>query len=82
MATQDMLSLLGGKPANFLDIGGTEEQELSNDSIVMMNEDSDIRVIFLNYYSGYFPAATMAKFIQRLFQNHTLTKPLIVRIHG
>lgn len=42
MSTMDIISQYGGKPANFLDVGGSAESEALTEALKLLNNDSDV----------------------------------------
>lgn len=54
MATNDLISLFGGKCANFLDVGGGATKETLSKAFEILNSDARIRGILVNIYGGKF----------------------------
>lgn len=52
MATMDVVSHYGGKPANFLDIGGGATHDKILESIRILNDDEKVCAIFVNIFGG------------------------------
>lgn len=52
MATNDLVSLFGGKCANFLDVGGGATKETVSKAFELLNRDSRIKGILVNIYGG------------------------------
>lgn len=52
MATNDLISLFGGKCANFLDVGGSATKETLSKAFEILNNDARIRGILVNIYGG------------------------------
>lgn len=48
MATNDIIKLYGGKPANFLDIGGSADKERVAEAFKLLLSDSRVKVILVN----------------------------------
>jgi succinyl-CoA synthetase beta subunit len=82
MATLDLLNYFGGKPANFLDLGGgaTIEQITAAAKIVL--SDPDTKVVLINILGGITHCDDVAKGILQAVNETGSKKPLIVRLLG
>jgi succinyl-CoA synthetase beta subunit len=52
MATLDLVALEGGRPANFLDIGGGASAEVMKKALEIVLSDPDVRGVFINIFGG------------------------------
>ncbi|MFN2557524.1 MAG: ADP-forming succinate--CoA ligase subunit beta [Nitriliruptorales bacterium] len=52
MATIDVVSQVGGKPANFLDVGGGASADKMADSLGLVLSDPDVSSVFINIFGG------------------------------
>ena len=52
MSTVDIVSQVGGKPANFLDIGGGANADVMSGALEVINNDPDVKAIFINIFGG------------------------------
>ena len=52
MATMDIIKHYGGNPANFLDVGGSAEDEQMIEAIKLLNNDPEVDAIFINIFGG------------------------------
>ena len=52
MATCDIVNEVGGKPANFLDIGGGANAEVMANALEVINNDPSVKSIFINIFGG------------------------------
>lgn len=52
MSTMDIISIYGGKPANFLDVGGSANGDQMTEAIKILNNDNDVKAIFVNIFGG------------------------------
>merc|ERR1712115_11916 len=52
MSTMDLLSLVGGSPANFLDVGGAANKETITAAFKIIQNDPDVKSIFINIFGG------------------------------
>lgn len=63
MATMDLINFMGGRPANFLDIGGGSNTETTKKAIEIINEDKEAKVILINIFGGIVRCDSVAKAI-------------------
>ena len=82
LATIDILKLYGGKPANFLDLGGQEYREKLFDALLFMEKDDDVDSIFLNMFAEWEQVEIGAYVIKKAIQEGLLTKPIMCRLKG
>lgn len=84
MATMDIIKLSGGKPANFLDIGGTADSDRVEKAIKLLIKDKNVSIIFINIFGGIVRCDLVAKGISIVYQGskESLNIPLIVRLQG
>lgn len=54
MATMDLINLNGGKPANFLDLGGGVGQSQVSAALKILESDPKVKTIFVNVFAGKF----------------------------
>ena len=52
MATLDIISLFGGKPANFLDVGGGATAEQVEAAFALITSDPEVNCILVNIFGG------------------------------
>lgn len=52
MSTMDIIKIYGGQPANFLDVGGSANGDQMTEAIKLLNNDSDVKAIFVNIFGG------------------------------
>ena len=52
MSTVDIVNQVGGKPANFLDIGGGANADVMAGALEVITNDPDVRSIFINIFGG------------------------------
>ncbi|XP_071449237.1 succinate--CoA ligase [GDP-forming] subunit beta, mitochondrial isoform X2 [Hetaerina americana] len=82
MATMDIINLYGGKPANFLDVGGGVNEEQVYQAFSLLNSDKNVKVILVNVFGGIVNCATIANGIVAACKNMKLKMPLVVRLEG
>lgn len=82
MATLDVLSLNGGKPANFLDVGGGANAEAVKRAFEIVLQSKDVRAIFVNIFGGIMRCDVIAEGIIKATKEMELKVPLVVRLQG
>ena len=82
LATVDVVRELGGKPANFLDIGGGARAERVYEAIRTLLSIRSIKKIFINIFGGITRCDEVAKGIVQAYEKLGLNIPLVVRLTG
>jgi succinyl-CoA synthetase beta subunit len=82
MATMDMIYYYGGKPANFLDVGGGASKEKVAEGFKIILTDPNVKAILVNIFGGIMNCKTLAEGIVAAVNELKLTVPLIVRMEG
>ena len=82
MATMDIILHHGGKPANFLDVGGGASKEQVKKAFSMILSSSDVRAIFVNIFGGIMRCDIVAEGIVAATKELGLKVPLVVRLEG
>ncbi|MER3554287.1 MAG: ADP-forming succinate--CoA ligase subunit beta [Meiothermus sp.] len=82
MYTLDLVNRSGGKPANFLDIGGGAKADVVYNAIKVVSKDPDVKGIFINIFGGITRADEVAKGVIQAMQDGILTKPVAMRVAG
>jgi succinyl-CoA synthetase beta subunit len=82
MATMDIIKHYGGNPANFLDMGGSAEQEQMVEAIKLLNNDPEVDSIFINIFGGIIKCDKLANSIITAAQQISLSKPIVLRLKG
>ena len=82
MATMDIIQHYGGRPANFLDVGGgaTKEQVAAAFRIIL--KDVNVRGILVNIFGGIMQCDIIAAGIVAAVKETKLALPLVVRLEG
>lgn len=52
MATMDLIQAKGGKPANFLDVGGRATDDQVVAALKIMDSDPNVESILVNIFAG------------------------------
>jgi len=82
MATMDLIYLEGGKPANFLDIGGGAGAETVKRAFEVLSADRNVKVIFMNIFGGITRCDEVANGILKAFREINPRIPVILRLSG
>jgi succinyl-CoA synthetase beta subunit len=82
MATLDTIQYYGGKPANFLDVGGGAPSEKTALALKIVLSDPKVRVLFINILGGITRCDDVAKGILEAKEKVGVTKPMVIRLVG
>ena len=82
MATMDLIQLAGGKPANFLDVGGGANVERIANGFRIMMSDPNVRAVLINIFGGIVRCDRVANGIVQALERVKVTVPVIVRLEG
>jgi succinyl-CoA synthetase beta subunit len=82
MATLDMIHYYGGKPANFLDVGGGAPAERIAAALEIVLSDPDAKALFVNILGGITRCGDVARGIIEAAKDVTIAKPMVVRLVG
>lgn len=82
MATMDIISLYGGSPANFLDVGGGATEAQVKKAFEILNSDDQVKSILVNIFGGIMRCDIIAAGIVAAAKDLGLKKPIIVRLEG
>ncbi|MEZ5314920.1 MAG: ADP-forming succinate--CoA ligase subunit beta [Chlamydiales bacterium] len=82
MATMDIIHYYGGKPANFLDVGGGASKEEIAHGFKIILLDPKVKSIFVNIFGGIMDCSVLAKGIVEAMKKIDRVLPLIIRIEG
>ena len=82
MATIDLLNYYGGKPADFLDIGGGANIEAIRIALRMVLEDPNTKSVLVNVLGGITRCDEVAKGIIEALKDVKVKKPMAVRLVG
>jgi succinyl-CoA synthetase beta subunit len=82
MATMDIIQHFGGRPANFLDVGGGASQEQVAAAFKIVLEDHNVKGILVNIFGGIMDCNVIAAGIVAAVKETGLKLPLVVRLEG
>lgn len=82
MATMDIISLKGGRPANFLDVGGGATAEQVEQAFKLITSDPQVKAILVNIFGGIMRCDVIATGIVSAAKNLNMTVPIVVRLQG
>ncbi|WP_268246000.1 ADP-forming succinate--CoA ligase subunit beta [Halarchaeum grantii] len=83
MTTLDLVDYYGGKPANFLDIGGGAKAERVANALDMVFSDENVDAVVFNIFGGITRGDEVAKGInEALEQFDEIPKEVVVRLAG
>merc|ERR1740117_1547088 len=87
MSTMDLLSILGGSPANFLDVGGASTVATMTAAFKIIMGDPNVKSIFVNIFGGIARCDHIAEAVvagvKAVGGNDALAKkPLVIRLEG
>lgn len=82
MATCDIIFLNGGKPANFLDLGGGVKESQVYQAFKLLTADPKVEAILVNIFGGIVNCAIIANGITKACRELELKVPLVVRLEG
>merc|ERR1711933_447685 len=80
MATMDLLSILGGEPANFLDVGGASTVETMTAAFKIVGTDPNVKAIFVNIFGGIARCDAIATAVVAGVHATGTEKPLVIRL--
>jgi succinyl-CoA synthetase beta subunit len=82
MATMDTIKLVGGQPANFLDVGGGASKEKVTAAFKLILADPAVKAVLVNIFGGIMKCDVIAEGVVAAAKEVKLTVPLIVRLEG
>jgi succinyl-CoA synthetase beta subunit len=82
MATIDLVQLFGGKPGNFLDLGGGGQIESTKEGIMLVMAKPEIKTVLINVLGGITRCDIVAEAIIQATSESGRKKPLTVRLTG
>ncbi len=82
MTTMDEVKIAGGKPADFLDIGGGAKAEAVTNSLEIVLSDPNVKGVLFNIFGGITRGDEVAKGIIEGVKNLDVKVPIVIRLAG
>lgn len=82
MGTMDLIQLAGGRPANFLDVGGGASPKTVEEGFKIILGDKNVKAILVNVFGGIVRCDRVAGGIIQAARNIDIHLPVIVRLEG
>jgi succinyl-CoA synthetase beta subunit len=82
MATMDLIKLAGAAPANFLDVGGSANEEMIEKGFSLLLSDPDVKAVFINIFGGILRCDILARGIVAAVNKLQVKVPVVVRLEG
>ncbi len=82
MATMDIIKLHGGEPANFLDVGGSAEEDGMVEALRLLNAAPEVKSILVNIFGGILRCDLLVNAVIKATEKYNLVKPIVLRIKG
>ena len=82
MSTVDIVSQVGGDPANFLDIGGGANADVMAAALEVINNDPKVRSIFINIFGGITKGEEVANGVVQALERVDIASPIVIRLDG
>jgi succinyl-CoA synthetase beta subunit len=82
MATLDTIQYYGGKPANFLDVGGGAPSEKIATALKIVLSDPNVKTLFINILGGITRCDDVARGILEAKEKVGVAKPMVIRLVG
>jgi succinyl-CoA synthetase beta subunit len=82
MSTLDVVAQAGGKPANFLDVGGGAKAEEIVQSLEVLLSDENVKAVLFNIFGGITRCDEVARGILQALDQIEVKVPIVVRLDG
>jgi succinyl-CoA synthetase beta subunit len=82
MATVDVVTFVGGRPADFCDLGGGGDAQGVVDALEVITRDPQVRAIFFNIFGGITRCDEVARGILQALERMSIELPIVVRLDG
>lgn len=82
MGTMDIVNLHGGKPANFLDVGGGATKERVSEAFKIILSDENVQAVLVNIFGGIVRCDMIAEGIVGAVKEVGVKVPVVVRLEG
>lgn len=82
MATMDIIKHAGGKPANFLDVGGGASAEMVENGFRIILRDKKVKGILINIFGGILRCDILAEGVVQAAKKTGIEVPVVIRMEG
>jgi succinyl-CoA synthetase beta subunit len=82
MATMDIIQYAGGRPANFLDVGGGASEEQVRKGFEIILGDPNVRAVLINIFGGIMRCDIVANGVVAAAKSLGIKVPVVVRLEG
>jgi len=82
MSTLDVIVLVGGRPANFCDLGGGGDAQGVVDALEIITGDPQVKSILFNIFGGITRCDEVARGILQALGQLEIPHPIVVRLDG
>lgn len=82
MATLDLVNHFGGSPANFLDIGGGGNLDVTKKGLMMVISKPEVKAVLVNILGGITRCDVVARAVIEALNESSVKKPIAVRMMG
>ena len=82
MGTMDIIKTHGGKPANFLDVGGGTTKEKVTEAFKIILSDENVVTVLVNIFGGIVRCDLIAEGVVGAVQEVGVQIPVVVRLEG
>ena len=82
MSTVDVVNQVGGRPANFLDIGGGANADVMAGALEVINNDPAVKSILINIFGGITRGEEVANGILEAMTRVDIDAPIVIRLDG
>jgi succinyl-CoA synthetase beta subunit len=82
MSTLDVIAQVGGRPANFCDLGGGGDAQGVVDALQVITSDPQVEGILFNIFGGITRCDEVARGILEALERMTIELPIVVRLDG
>jgi succinyl-CoA synthetase beta subunit len=82
MSTMDIIQYHGGRPANFLDVGGGANEAQVTEALRILLGDEQVRAVLVNIFGGIMRCDIIAGAVIAAFREVKPKVPFVVRLEG
>jgi succinyl-CoA synthetase beta subunit len=82
MSTMDIIQYAGGRPANFLDVGGGANEEQVRHGFEIILSDANVRAVLINIFGGIMRCDIVASGVVAAAKSLGIKVPVVVRLEG